>query len=737
MNSAVFAVAVASVVVGLVVLARIATARQQEEGRTAFRLVFPRDVRPARVAAFLSALSGRLGDVVTVEVAATDSGIGHRLVVSGQSAGFVADQLRAAIPGVRIVPDDTEREYASGCELRLTNDQVPLRTDEAAATSTAIIASLDHGCTIQWTLTPQRGAPRAHRAPPGRSAEDRLVDWIADRLLPGRRTVADGDERRDVTEKASSPLFRAALRVGVAESSDLESIRRVVAGLGSVRAPGAEFQARSLPPILVAQRLAARRIPALSWPVTVNAAELAALLGWPLESPIVPGLTLGAAPHLPPVLALPQSGLVLGTADFPGMERPVAISVADAMRHLHVPGPTGVGKSTLALNLLVQELESGCGVCVIDPKGDLVADLLERIPREREDDVIVVDPLDARPVGINLLDSPPGEGDLTADQVVGVFARRFGSAWGPRTDDIARAAVLTLLTDPSCTIADLPALFTVPAFRRSLVGRVDDLALAQFWQSFEAWSEPERAHNTAPLLNKVRSIILRRPVRAIVGQPSTVSLDRVLADGKVLLVSLSAGLLGENAAALLGGLLFARLWAAVQRRASLPASERRPFLCTLDEFQTLVSIPTPLDDVLALARGYGFGLTLLHQHLGQLPPDIRHAVLANCRTKVVFASSAADAAVFAKELAPWVEATGLVGLGAYGVVISATVDSQRLPPVTALTAAPPPFVGRGEIIRAQSRSRYGRDVVNVERMWRQRTHPEPEGAPIGRRRTGP
>ena len=541
-----------------------------------------------------------------------------------------------------------------------------------------------------------------HAEGPGSAGSDGEAAALAGRRpchcyhqLDSRASAVENvDELRQLTDKTSAPVFECALRIGTRHAAGEQSAAPILAALNSVRAPGVTFRTRAVPVAWAAERVNARRVPAWRWPVLVNAAELAAVLGWPLDSPVIPGLTVGGTPQLPPVPALPDRGLVLGRADFPGMERPVAIGFSDALRHIYAPGPTGTGKSTLGLNLVTQEMAAGHGVGVIDPKGDLVNDILERVPVERESDVIVLDPTDIRPIGVNLLDGPPGEADLTADQVVGVFARRFGSTWGPRTDDIARAAVLTLLSDPESTLADLPALFSVPAFRRSLVGKVTDPALAQFWQSFESWSEPERAHNVAPLLNKARSVLMRRPVRAVVGQPSTISLDSVLRDGKILLVSLSVGLLGEDAAALLGGLLFARLWAAVQRRASLPPTERRPFYCTLDEFQTLVTIPTPLGDVLALARGYGLGLTLLHQHLGQLPLDIRQAALANCRTKVVFATGAADAGVLHAGVLPWLDAEALVGLGAYEVVVGANVGTAQLPPCTAVTLPPPAIIGR-------------------------------------------
>ena len=544
-----------AVALAAAVAARFIWAKQQERSRSASTLVFPREVRPEQVVTFLTALSGRIGETFTVEITATTEGIVHRLVAPRRAAEFVANQLRAAIPGVRLVPDEERPVCALGWELQLSDPSVPLRTDDPAGTSAAILASLagdrSPGVVVQWTLTPKRRVPLLVLARSRRSPETRLADAIAD-WLRGRRTVDSSEELHRLAVKAKTPLFRASLRVGViTPGAHEEQVVPVVASISSVRNPGVEFRRRPLSPSLVAKRVRERRIPALIWPVLVNAAEMTALAGWPLDSPIIPGLTVGGTPHLPPVGVLPEKGLVIGRADFPGMERPVAIGFGDALRHLYVPGPTGTGKSTLALNLILQQMTAGYGVCVIDPKGDLINDLLERIPLTREDDVIVVDPTDERPVGLNLLDGPEGEADLTADQVVGVFARRFGSAWGPRTDDIARAAVLTLLADRESTLADLPFLLTNAAFRRSLVGKVADETLLQFWEEFEQWSDAERSHNMAPLLNKLRAVLMRHPVRAVVGQPSTISMDSVLSEGKLMLVSLSAGLLGEDAASLL------------------------------------------------------------------------------------------------------------------------------------------------------------------------------------------
>lgn len=728
-------------VIGTVAMLRLSQVADVERQRLTYRLDFPRGVKAAQVQAFLTALSGRrIGrEGFVFEITATRDGLTHNLTVPSAASAFVLAQLRAAIPGVRVTrQSDEPSHYTWGRELRLTNGQLPLRTDDPAATATSLLAAVapvsgrnDEWLTVQWVVTPARQMPRvvAAKDVPPRALDRTRIN----------RPGLSNDELQQLRRKHDLPLFVGAVRLGVSSEPGrrpVQLIARPLAALRSVRVPGATFRLRLLPPSLVARRVAGRRLPSLVYPVTVNAGELTALLGWPLDSPAVPGLHLGASPQLPVPRQLPSRGLVIGQATYPSMERPIAISHRDALRHIYVPGATGVGKSTLALNLVLQQINAGYGVAVFDPKGDLCWDVLERIPPELAERVVVVDPTDSRPVGLNLLDGPASEADLTADQVTGVFARRFASGWGFRTDDICRAAILTLLTDSESTLVDLPTILLNSAFRRRLVGRIADPALRQFWQAFEAWSEAEKAHNVAPLLNKARAVLLRKSVRGIIGQPSTITFDQVLRERRVLLVPLQAGLVGSDAAALLGGLIFARLWAAVQRRAAIPATARVPFFVTLDEFQTLIEdMPTPPEDVLALARGYAFPMTLLHQNLAQLRPETRQGVLANCRTKIAFNLSAPDATVLAREFGYGLDASALVNLGRYEVVIGASVETEQLPPTTAVTLPPPAVVGQGAAIRARSRERYGRDLADVERIQAERmTGPADEPPTVGRKR---
>jgi hypothetical protein len=202
--------------------------------------------------------------------------------------------------------------------------------------------------------------------------------------------------------------------------------------------------------------------------------------------------------------------------------------------------------------MALADFDAGRGAVVIDPKGDLVEDLLERIPAGREGEVDLLDPLDEAPPGLNVLDSP--DRDLAADQLVGIFSRVFQRFWGPRTDDILRAAVLTLSTaSPSSTLADIPRLLTDRSWQRVLAAQIDDPVLRPFWEWYGELSDALRAQATGPLLNKLRAFLLRRPVRAIVGQPvTTLDVPRALDEGRLLLAKLPKGTLGEDTSRLIG-----------------------------------------------------------------------------------------------------------------------------------------------------------------------------------------
>jgi hypothetical protein len=428
---------------------------------------------------------------------------------------------------------------------------------------------------------------------------------------------------------------------------------------------------------------------------------------------------------------------VVADTTFPGEARPLALNTQGRLRHVHVLGPTGTGKSTLLVNMVTQDLEAGLGVVLLDPKGDLLQAVLERVPDHRRDDVIVLDPADSsRPVGLNPLQSVDEDhAEVVVENLVGLFKSLYRHSWGPRLDDILRAALLTLARTKGTTLCEVPLILTDPAYRRRVVGRLDDpIGLESFWGWYESISDAERQVAISPVLNKVRAFTMRPRVRAIIGQSRpTLNLRDVLEHRKVLLVSLASGLLGDEAAALMGALVVAELWNATLARASMPGERRLPTMAFLDEWANFLHLPTPMASVLAEARGLGLGLVLAHQELGQIPEDVRRAVLANARSKIVFQLPASDARLIAQELGGVLSADDLSGLGAYEVAAQLFANGSTQTVATGKTRPMSAPTSSASAVRALSRERYGLDRAEVDRQIKDRQTGRTE-APTGRRR---
>jgi hypothetical protein len=565
-----------------------------------------------------------------------------------------------------------------------------------------------------------RTAARRLRAgiPPQRLA--RLLDFLTSTSAPKPPThdPTINPDVRDVMGKSTQPLYRCLVRVAVTASSSAEARGRIHGILGGFAAyegrVGLRRRRVRRAPVKLRERWLGRRA------FLASTGELAALAHLPGEDAI-PGVVMAGAREVAPPPGLPAQGKPLGLSSSGAT---VNLSVPDARRHIHVLGPTGVGKSTLIARLVLADFDAGRGAVVIDPKGDLVEDVLARIPAGGESDVDLLDPLDEAPPGLNVLDSP--DRDLGVDQLVGIFRRVFDRYWGPRTDDILRAAVLTLTTaSPTSTLADIPRLLTDRSWQAKLAAQIDDPVLGPFWEWYGEMSDPLRAQASGPLLNKLRAFLLRRPVRAIVGQPTTtLDVPRAINEGRLLLAKLPKGTLGEDTSRLLGSFLFARVWQAALARAAVAPEQRRDASCYVDEFHNYLDLPTPAEDVLAEARSYRLSLCLAHQHLAQLPRDLREAVAANARTKVYFQLSRDDAATLDREVRPELSAHDLAHLPVYTAAVRLCNDGQPGPAFT-LTTEPlrEATPDSAEAVRVSARQRYGRsrEQVEAELAARQRT----------------
>ncbi|MFI1205810.1 type IV secretory system conjugative DNA transfer family protein [Streptomyces sp. NPDC020883] len=443
--------------------------------------------------------------------------------------------------------------------------------------------------------------------------------------------------------------------------------------------------------------------------------EHAALAHLPSD-PDAPGLRRAGARSVLPPPQVPEPTLgagvkPLGRSDT-GARRGVGLAVADARHHLHVMGATGSGKSTLIANLALDDVRHHRGVIVIDPKGDLVTDLLDRLPDTCADRLVLIDPDDHHtPPCLNVLDGT--DIDVVVDNITGIFRRIFTAFWGPRTDDVMRAACLTLLkhrnrTGQLVTLADIPRLLGESAYRLRIAPTLKAPVLRGFWAWYESMSEPSRAAVVGPVMNKLRAFLLRDFARrAIAAGPSTFDLTQIL-DGGILLARLPKGALGEETARLLGSFIVAGAWQAAAARARTPEHQRIDATLSIDEAQNFLTLPYPLEDMLAEARGYRLSMLLAHQHLAQLPRDLREGISANARNKVFFNTSPEDANTLERHTLPALAAHDLAHLGPYQATAHLLTSGAESTAFTLTThPLPPPVPGRAADLRAAAAGRNG------------------------------
>jgi hypothetical protein len=359
---------------------------------------------------------------------------------------------------------------------------------------------------------------------------------------------------------------------------------------------------------------------------------------------------------------------------------------------MYVIGKTGTGKSTLLHTLMRHDLASGQGFALLDPHGDLVEHVRRQVPVWRQPDLTYVNvPDPSERFGFNPLASVPHEKRaLAASGLLDVFKKLWLDSWGPRLEYILRNALLALLEQPQATLADVLRLLVDDSYRRQAASRVENLQVRSFWlREYAGYHERLRAEAIAPVQNKVGAFFANPLLARILTVPrSTVDLRQLIDDGKVLLVNLAKGKLGEDTASLLGALLVTSLGWAAFSRADVPEEKRRDFFVYLDEFQnfTTLSLATMLSEL----RKYRVGLVLAHQYLAQLELPIRDAILGNVGTTIAFRVGAADAELLAQEFYPEVALVDLVSLPNHQIYLrlmvngvpSAPFSGETLPPAT-------------------------------------------------------
>ncbi|WP_269781168.1 type IV secretory system conjugative DNA transfer family protein [Actinomyces oris] len=639
---------------------------------------------------------------------------GQAVWAVGSSGGErLVSVVRELVPGCRVSRGFSRRAVSQAVVVSARPVGAGLATERLSAVVRAVLAALAVTAEGEELVVQLQLGRRFSPQVLGRVEPQGWLELLGLVPIPS----LSGERGRRLKAQVGRHRAAVCLRLGVRAASPLRQRTLLQGLLGALRlleGPGVRLRARTEHPA----KLNGVRRPWRSG-LELGAGEIVAMAGWPIGELPLPLLGSGH-PRLvapPPEVASGSSQRVVGASAVPGEAGLVRLPITDAVYHTHLLGPTGVGKSTVLLALALADAAEGRGLLLLDPKGDLATDFVARLPQERAGDVVVLDPTNPCPVGFNPLAGPPELAVVTAEAVLGVLAELFRDSWGIRTADVLSAALLTLARIPQATLVWLVPLLTNPAFRHRVLALAppDPLGTDVFWQGYEAKPVRTQAVEVAPVLNKLRQLMLRPGLRAMLGQAQPrFGLTDLLERRRIVVVNLNQGLLGPGAARLLGTLLISQLWQHLLARQAEPPERRQIISVYIDEVQAfLAGLPGSLADALAQARSLGAAFHLAHQYRGQLSTEMIQAVETNTRSKVYFALSATDAAAAAR-LAPELEAADFQLLAQYQAYATVMHHGHRSGWFSLATRPAPPAVRDPALLYAASHARYGIPAEQTE-----------------------
>jgi hypothetical protein len=422
-----------------------------------------------------------------------------------------------------------------------------------------------------------------------------------------------------------------------------------------------------------------------------------------------------------------QQHVIIGEREVWGQNHSFGISGVDRRNHCYVLGKTGTGKTTLLRNLILQDIEAGCGVGVIDPHGDLASEILDFIPKRRIEDVVYFDPADPEySVGFNIFESDR-DAHLVASGVVGAMKAIWRESWGPRLEYILYATVAALLECENVSLLGVQRMLIDSRYRVWVVKQIKDPMVRSFWiNEFENYDHRFMQEVIAPIQNKVGQILMSPKLRNVLGQVKSKIDPRFMMDNRrIFIANLSKGRLGEDKSNLMGALLVSQFQVAAMSRVDIPEDTRQDFHLYVDEFQSFAS--DSFASILSEARKYRLCLTLSHQYIDQLRPEIREAVFGNVGSAITFRTGERDSEVLERELGSAYTASQLTQLGKHEVCAKVLVSGINDEPFLGKTFPPHgKRHGRKETIIRRSREKYGIKKSIVEgriEQWLRRRHP--------------
>ncbi|MDR3125684.1 MAG: type IV secretion system DNA-binding domain-containing protein [Candidatus Nomurabacteria bacterium] len=477
----------------------------------------------------------------------------------------------------------------------------------------------------------------------------------------------------------------------------------------------------------------------------LNIEELASIYHLPHTNVETPNIVWANTKKAEPPTQLPiltgdpehDAGIsAFGLTDFHGIHQQFGMYRSDRSRHVYIIGQTGTGKSGFLELMALSDVFHNQGYAIIDPHGDYAINNLRFIPEHRVKDVVYFNPADtAFPLGFNPMEIyDASQRNNTSSEIIGVLKRMFDNSWGPRLEYILRYTLLALLENPGTTLLDITKMLTDKKFREKILSNVTDTVVRNFWQvEFAGWTDRYVAEAVPPILNKVGAFVANPIIRNIIGQPkSTFNIRKIMDDGKILVVNLSKGLIGEDNAAILGSFIVTKIQLAAMSRSDIPRVEdRKPFYLYVDEFQNFATDSFAV--ILSEARKYGLNLTVANQYVSQMEDTVRDAVFGNVGTMISMRVSAEDSPLLAKQFEPQFEPTDLLNMNNRHFIINMVIKGEKTQPFSATTLGlpPPQLETNFDAIVANSRANYARPYAEVEAEIGQSMMPSPAALPKG------
>ena len=711
--------------------------------------------------------NGGVQEHLSFEFASVNGQIRFYVWVPKTLRSFVEGQIYSQYPSVQIREADedyTAHEYdhpvVYTADIALTENEVlPIKTFQSfevdpLAGITGTLAKLEstgdemwvqilvrpiaddwHKETEKWVTALRNGASEL---------SIKYVSWLPQLLEvlwrppePGDKTVivkelSDRDKTRisEAETKATKLGYRVKIRIAYLGSNQQTARQQMQAIVGTFKQfnstnlngfkmSNASFNKENILPYRQRQFTRGGYI--------LNIEELASVFHLPHTNVETPNIVWASSKTAEPPAKLPiitgntavdENISAFGLTNFRGINHQFGMLRSDRSRHVYIIGQTGAGKSGLLQLFSLSDIFHNQGYAIIDPHGDLAIDNMRFIPGSRLQDVVYFNPADtAYPVGFNPLEvTNPEQKSNISSEVIGVLKRMFGESWGPRLEYILRYTILALLDRPSATMLDIAPMLTDKKFRKETLTYCKDTVVLQFWNvEFASWNDKFQAEAIAPVLNKVGAFTANPTIRNIIGQPkSTFNIRQIMDEGKILIVHLSKGLIGEDNAAILGSFLVTKIQLAAMSRSDIPNIEdRRPFYLYVDEFQNFAT--DSFATILSEARKYGLNLTVANQYIGQMTETVRDAVFGNVGTTISFRVSADDAPILAKQFEPQFEAGDLLQMHNRHFVISMVIRGEKAPAFSATTLKLPAeqIDNTGRIIE-YSRRHYSRPRAEVE-----------------------